>query len=221
MRTLALVTAKSQSTRVKDKNWKTIAGKPLYKWTLDFLVRNKRLFDVMAFSSDEPEKFEVPKNFEIITRPKVLCEDNTPHVLSVKHGLIHVEKKWGFDFEYTILFQPTNPFRSSEDIARMINMLEKSKPLAARTYYIDDNINQEYLIGAKYEPDLESDKVLVRSGSMYAYHRSFIMGLGYNVIFPDSVFMVVPKRRGYNINTEEDFMIVESLMKGYKCELKR
>lgn len=221
MRTLALVTAKSQSTRVADKNNKIIVGKPLYKWTTDFLVRNKRLFDCMAFSSDEPGKFEVPKNFELITRPKVLCEDNTPHVLSVKHGLIHMEKKWGFEFEYTVLFQPTNPFRTQEDISRMLHMLETSKPLTARTYYIDENIKQEYIIGAKYEPDLESDKVLVRSGSMYAYHRSFLMGLGYNIINPESAFVVVPKRRGYNINTEEDFMIVESLMKGYKCELKQ
>lgn len=220
MRILALITAKSQSTRVENKNMKMIMGKPLYKWTVDFLMRNKRWFDVIAFSSDDPGRFNIPTNMIQITRPMSLCADNMPHVISVKHGLLHVEKQIGIEFDYVVLLQPTNPIRTQEDISRMINMLEASKPQMLRTYYIDDNLNQEYIIGAKYEPDLDSNKVLVRSGLFYAYHRSFLMGISYNVSLPDAVFMLVPKHRGYNINNEEDFIIVESLMKAYKCELK-
>lgn len=220
MRVLALVTAKSYSTRVEGKNLKNLMGKPLYKWTIDFLLRNKRWFDTVAFSTDDPSKFVIPQNVNIITRPKQLCEDSIPHVMSVKHGLLQIESKFGLEFDYVLLFQPTNPFRSEEELINMITLLEKHKPSLAKTYYVDDNIQPGYVVGASFDPEINEKGVVIRSGSMYAYSRRYLMG-AYMTDAPDTVYVTVPKRRGYNINTEEDFTIVEALMKANKCELKR
>ena len=220
MRILALVTAKSHSTRVPGKSFKPIMGKSLYKWTIDFLVRNKRWFDAVAFSSDEPDKFSIPNNITIITRPKQLCEDNIPHVMSVKHGLLHMENKFGMEFDYVLLFQPTNPFRAEMELITMVTMLKDKLPSLGKTYYVDDNIQPGYVVGATFDPEINEKGLVVRSGSMYAYSRKYLMG-PYMESSPDIVYVTVPKRRGYNINTEEDFVIVESLMKANKCELKR
>ena len=221
MRILALVTAKSYSTRVANKSRKLIMGKPLYKWTIDFLVRNKRWFDAIAFSSDAPELFTlIPEKILKITRPKSLCEDNIPHVLSVKHGLLQSEHHYGIDFDYVILFQPTNPFRTETDLMMMINFIEKYTPMIGKTYYVDDNIQPGYILGATFDNEINEKGIVIRSGSMYCYARKYLMG-GHMHDDYGSVYVTVPKRRGYNINNEEDFTIVESFMKEYKCELKQ
>jgi CMP-N-acetylneuraminic acid synthetase len=229
MKLLALVTAKANSKRVPYKNKMDIGGKPLYKWTTDYLESISNEFSMMAFSSDKPESFVIDHSkWRIIHRPSILCEDCTPHVLSVQHALNEAEKHVDYPFDYAILFQPTNPLREKEDFYNMLSMLDASKPMIGKTYYIDDNLNISYIEGVSGWKegylDASGDGVLVRSGNMYAYSRQYLMGHNSNANFEiDSVYVCIPKFRGYNINNAQDFAIVETFMRlyKYKCKLKK
>lgn len=225
MKILGLVTAKSNSKRVPYKNKIPLAKKPLYKWTTDFLESVKDEFEALAFSSDRPEVFPLePDIWTPIVRPMTLCEDCSPHVLSVKHALSQLERDGDVTFDYVILFQPTTPLRNSDELYSMIHMLNEHKPMVGKTYYIDENISLSYLEGAKGwkdgYADASGDGVLIRSGSMYAYSRHYLMGSSIQEDY-DTVYVSVPKYRGYNINNSEDFAIVEAFVKRYKWKQQR
>ena len=227
MRLLGLVTAKSNSKRVPYKNKVILGKKPLYKWTTDFLESVKQEFELLAFSSDRPEAFILDRTiWATINRPTILCEDCSPHILSVQHALNSVERKDASEapYDYVILFQPTNPLMDKHDLYMMLTMLHEKRPVVGKTYYIDENLRMSYIEAASGWKEGFSDEsgngVLIRSGSMYAYSRKFLMGADVGEDF-DSVYVSIPKHRGYNINDEEDFGIVESFIKRYKCKSKR
>jgi len=216
MKILALITAKSTSVRVRSKNKKKIGGKPLYKWTTDFLVENKKFFEDIVFSSDTPLFFDLPKDVIALKRPQALCEDRTPHVMSVRHALLHMEKLNEKEYDYVILFQPTNPLRHKKDLEAFIELIELDRDHIGKTYYVDDNVNPGYLEQAtQWAEGTEPEGVIVRSGNMYAYSKQYLVRTDINIADLHSFYVLVPKHRGYNINNKEDFDIVEALMKTY------
>lgn len=218
MKILALVTAKSTSVRVRSKNKKLIGGKPLYQWTTDFLKAQKKYFEDIVFSSDAPVFFDLPDCIHSLKRPKALCEDKTPHVMSVRHALLHAEKKYEKEYDYVVLFQPTNPIRHRSDLVTFIRMMEDSGYALGKTYYVDDNINPSYIEQAtKWDESAEPEGVIIRSGNMYAYSRKYLNLADYQHVDLDRFYTLIPKHRGYNINNKEDFAIVEAFMKEYSC----
>jgi len=228
MKMLGLVTAKSNSQRVPYKNKVMLHGRPLYKWTTDYLESVRQEFDTLVFSSDKPEEFIIdPDRWVKVHRPSTLCEDCTPHVLSVQHALNIVEKhnNTGIPYDYVILFQPTNPLRDVHDLYTMLTMLHENRPMVGKTYYIDENLRMSYIEAAsgwkEGYADASGSGVLIRSGNMYAYSRSYLLGGDRSFNDYDSVYVSIPKHRGYNINDEEDFGIVESFIKRYKCKSRK
>jgi len=203
---------------VRGKNKKVIGGKPLYQWTTDFLVANKRFFEDIIFSSDSPVSFDVPDCLHKLKRPEALCQDKTPHVISVRHALLHAERIFNKEYDHVILFQPTNPLRHKNDLISFITQMESSGFHLGKTYYVDDNINPSYLEQAiQWEEGTEPEGVIIRSGNMYSYSRKYLCVTDINHVDLNRFYTIIPKHRGYNINTKEDFAIVETFIKKYKC----
>ena len=76
MKIVAIIPIKSQSKRLKNKNFKKINGKPLYKYLLDKLKFTN--FDEIYVDSDskEIEKYCKLKKFNFIKRLPKLALDN-------------------------------------------------------------------------------------------------------------------------------------------------
>jgi len=205
MNILGLITAKVDSARVPHKNFQSIAGKPLYKWTTEFLNENQDCFTALAFSSDKPERFDVPHNIQKIQRPPDLCKESAVHKDVVIHALDCMEYALNKEFDYIILFQPTNPFRNTMDLVRLIALTEEARPADSYMYYIDDNLKSEYVLGVSMDSCCNP---MIKSGNMYLYGVPYLLGQ-----IPDQeiITMEIPKWRGYNINTREDFHVAEAL----------
>jgi CMP-N-acetylneuraminic acid synthetase len=113
----------------------------------------------------------------------------------------------GEEFDCLMLFQPTNPIRSRDHIIDAIQVMSTREFDKVTCHYIDHNINLGYL--NIYEGKHPEVSPLIRSGNFYIYSNKSLydntLAFKYNII--------VPKKYGYNINVEEDFGIVESLMK--------
>lgn len=211
MRVMGLVTAKSYSSRVQRKNFKPLKGVPLYMWTTEFLNSCSSIFTSLVMSSDKPSDFDLPEIFIPLVRPKILCEDEMPHIKSVKHAVLAVNAKYELDTDWVILFQPTNPVRQIQELSSVMSLLlrhnESTKPTILRSYYNDENINPGYIRDASFAPDVEN--VIIRSGTMYAYNRAYLEDQTKERM---DLWVKVPKWRGYNINNEEDFYITEGMM---------
>jgi CMP-N-acetylneuraminic acid synthetase len=198
-----------------------LGGKPLYKWTVDFLVANKKYFEDIVFSSDSPLFFDLPKGVKTLKRPKPLCEDKMPHVMSVRHALLHMEKSEGKEYDYVMLFQPTNPLRHRNDLKQFIETMTAAKMPLGKTYYVDENINPSYIEQATmWEEETEPNGVIIRSGNMYSYSRQFLLANTIEQVNLSSFYIMVPKHRGYNINNRDDFDIVDAFIRRYECTSK-
>jgi hypothetical protein len=217
MKVLALVTSKSRSTRVPYKNKALLHGKPLYKWTTDFIEKHSDFFHALCFSSDRPHDYNIRDYWFKVKRSDYLIADSTPHIESVQHALECVEQETGATFDAVMLFQPTNPYRTSQLLYHSMTLLEytiekskqsKAPPCVVRCSYRDDNLARKYLVGASWIEDVnESPRVL--SGSLYSYPRAYLEDTSSKV----EHIIMVPKEIGYNINDQMDMVIAESMMK--------
>lgn len=214
---LALVTAKANSSRVEQKNKFTVHGKPLYKWTTEFIESWRNFFfEDAIFSSDDPFSFEHFPGWVICKRPKVLILDETPHILSVKHGLEFSEKATGKTYDAVYLFQPTNPIRTQQLLAHATALLESKggngDHYLSRCVYKDGNLQKKYICEATWPEGQSNGSPLIRSGSLYVYNRSYLLDGDCVQTKPKVISMVVDKRVGYNINDMTDLHITEAFM---------
>ena len=115
-----IITARGGSRRIKNKNIKSFAGKPLIYWTIKQALRVSE-DNKIILSTDDEEIMKVSKSFKkvmIVKRPKSLATPKASSIDTVRH----VIKKLSFD-GFFILLQPTSPLRLDSDInlAKNIN----------------------------------------------------------------------------------------------------
>ena len=63
MRAVALLPMKANSERVKNKNFRTLGSKPLYKWMLDTLLKTDEI-DLIVINTDARNLLEEYGTFE-------------------------------------------------------------------------------------------------------------------------------------------------------------
>ena len=211
MKILALVTAKASSTRFAYKNKQILYGKPLYKWTTDFLDNNGDFFRSLVFSCDKPEQFNIGPGWLNLIREPYLIADETPHVYSVVHALKKAEKVNGVEYDSVWLFQPTNPFRTTHMLYHALALCESNvgTQFKTRCLYCDNNLNKSYILNANFDTCVGS--TFIKSGALYTYSKEYLANV--HQAEPKLCNMIINKPRGYNINDEMDFKIVEAMMK--------
>lgn len=127
MRVLGLIPARAGSRGVANKNIRLLCGKPLLQYTADAAKQAKMLTRViLSTESDEIAEVAQGLDLEVLQRPAELARDETPMLPVVIHALTSVEADETRSYDAVCLLQPTNPFRSAEDIDTCIDKFEKS-----------------------------------------------------------------------------------------------
>lgn len=115
------------SQRLKNKSLKKINGKTLFNITLEFALSIKGIKKVFVSSDDNKlKKIIKKKNCEFIYRPKNLATNLSPEILSWKHAVSYVKKKYSKKFLF-ISLPVTSPLRKKIDVTRCINEIIKKK----------------------------------------------------------------------------------------------
>ena len=127
---LALVLAKKNSKRLKNKNIYKLGNKPLITWTFDTLKKKniKSLFTDILVSTDSSLIIKISKKYNFLTpwiRPKKLSKQITSSESSALHALEWYEKNIR-KVDALFLFQPTSPFRSQKKILAAVKILSKN-----------------------------------------------------------------------------------------------
>ena len=128
MKILALIPARGDSKRLKNKNILDLGGKPLINWSIEQAVAIENIVDVLV-STDSKKIAEVSKKAGAIVpwlRPKNLATDNASSVDVAIHALDWYESQV-CTIDGLLLLQPTSPFRSKVTIQKAIDMFESSK----------------------------------------------------------------------------------------------
>jgi len=220
MKLLALIPARSGSKRLPGKNIKTLNGFPLIVYTIQ-AAKDSGIFDEIAVSTDNFEvgSIAVYHGAGYIERPAEYATDTSPDVEWITHALT-ILKKVGRVYDAFAILRPTSPFRTGETIRRAfgewggrccMKAIEPIKQHPHKAWRGDahvirpliDTYNNHHLLPTQDLPtvyiqnaSLEIRSVEKKNGIDMLYQPFFTQGY-----------------EGYDLNTLEDWILAEELIK--------
>ena len=121
---IAIIPARGDSTRIKNKNIKNFNKKPLIVWTIEAALRSKLIKDVYV-TSENDKILNLSKKYlaKTIKRPKKLSNNKIHIDEAIRHAYLKVNKS----YDYIVALQPTSPLRTTKNIDEAIEMIKKEK----------------------------------------------------------------------------------------------
>jgi CMP-N-acetylneuraminic acid synthetase len=228
IRILGLTLARGGSKSVPRKNIKHIAGVPLIGYTISEALKSRYITRYIVSTDDEEiQQVAIKYGAEVpFLRPSELSRDESSSVDAMKHAVDWIEEQEQVKYDYVIELMCTNPMKTVEDIDASIeklittnadsviavNKLEDHHPARIKKI-VDDKIIDFCIpeIPESRRQDLKPE-AYIRSGSIYALKRDYLMVEGKRYGSVNSRPYILPPERAVNIDTKIDFMIAELLL---------
>lgn len=228
-RILGLIPARGGSKGVPRKNIRLVAGKPLIAYTIEAAKAASDLFFRVIVSTDDEEIATVAREYGAdvpFIRPQQLANDSTKMLPVVQHAVHFVERNNGVRLDWVMLLQPTEPFRTREDISAAIALAKEGNcdsvisvkqvfsvhPILMKR--IEDGKLQPYCIEEKegtrrqdYDPP-----AYMRNGAIYLTRRDVVMdqsSLWGQTIRP----YVMPEERSLGVDSEVDLAMIDIMLR--------
>lgn len=225
---LAVIPARGGSKGVPRKNIHPVCGKPLIAYTIETALAVRRLFHRIVVSTEDEEIAAVALKYgaEVpFRRPMHLACDQTPTVPVVQHAVRWVEEEDRVTMDWVLLLQPTDPFRTVEDIETAIALARQggcdsvisvvqvfqTHPILMKR--IENDRLLPYCIEEKegtrrqdYQPP-----AYMRNGAIYLTRRDVLMD--HNSAWGEVIRpYVMPEERSVGVDSTMDMKLVEILM---------
>lgn len=225
LKVLGVITARGGSKGIPGKNIKEMCGKPLIAWTIEAAQGSKLLTDFLV-STDDSAIAEVSRQFGApvpFMRPPELATDEATSMAVVQHALKWMEDNEGKTYDALLILQPTSPLRTSEDLDKCIEIMQKtdcdsvmamyrlSDLTLKKLKYLDgDRVLPVVDEGPQTTPRQESRPLYKRNGCAYLTKTTLIKQG--DLFGKDCRAHVMPEEQTADINTPMDFEIAEYLM---------
>jgi CMP-N-acetylneuraminic acid synthetase len=228
-RILGLTLARGGSKSVPRKNIKPIAGIPLIGYTISEALKSSLITRYIVSTDDEEIRqvaIECGADAPFL-RPNEFSTDEASSVSAMQHAVDWVERQEGVKYDYIVELMCTNPMKSVEDIDASIeklistqadsviavHQLEDHHPARIKKI-VDDKIVDFCIteIPESRRQDLKPE-AYIRSGSIYALKRDYLMIDGKRYGSVNSRPYIMPQERAVNIDTDIDFMLAEQAIK--------
>lgn len=120
-RTVALLPMKANSARIVSKNFRTIAGKPLFRWILDTLAACPQI-DQIVINTDARHILNEHGLHTGDYEGKVLIRDRKPEICGdmVSMNLVLADDIAAVSADHYVMTHTTNPLLSRQTIERML-----------------------------------------------------------------------------------------------------
>ena len=218
----ALLPMKRNSQRVKNKNFKLFAGKPLFYWVLEKLIVAPQI-DVVVINSDAREvleKFDIISNEKVILidRPGDLCGDKISMNLILQHDLKTVSSK------HYLMTHTTNPLLSLETIGSAIHQYEDALDNGFDSLF-SVNRHQTRFFDKHGQPMNHDPSVLIQTqdlepwfeenSNLYLFNQQSFSKTKAR-IGKKPKMMTTPIMESSDIDTPEDWEIAEIMFKHHR-----
>lgn len=235
MKVLAIIPARGGSKGVPRKNIRPVCGKPLIAYTIETALAAGDLLHRVIVSTDDEEIAAIARQYGAqvpFLRPPELAADHVPMTPVLQHAVRFVEAQEGIEMDWALLLQPTEPFRTVEDIRNALALAERGgcdsvisvvqvfavHPILMKR--IENDRLLPYCIEEKegtrrqdYQPP-----AYMRNGAIYLTRRDVLMKRGSiwgDVIRP----YIMPPERSVGVDSELDMKLVEVLMESRLKEM--
>lgn len=228
MKRICTITVRAGSKGVPGKNWKEIAGKPLFAYSIETAVRSK-LFSAIVVSSDAEQILNEALHYgatNLVRRPEELCSDSAGKVPAIVHAVIAVESELGFEFDVVVDLDATSPLREVEDVLGAVSLLESSAASnvitateSRRSPYF--NLIEQNTVSGSWGVSKDFDQIISRrqdvpktfdmNASIYAWRREELVG-NPKVFYESTKVYEMPQERSLDIDSEFDLKLVRWLL---------
>jgi CMP-N-acetylneuraminic acid synthetase len=222
----AFIFARGGSKGVKNKNIRTIGGKPLIAHTILTALKTSYIKDVMVSTDSETiAKTSREYGAKIIERPESLALDDSPELAAWKHAIECNREMLGEQGDVFISLPPTSPLRESTDIDAGIEKFNSS--------------NYDLIVGvtpSKMNPQLTlvsiaqdgriervnpNNNVFRRQdvspmytivGSVYISKADYLVNAD-TIINDNTGYVLIPETRAIDIDSEFDLYLADYLLR--------
>lgn len=226
-----IVTARSGSKSIPNKNIRIIAGKPLMAWAIEAGLKSGVLNKVILMTDSE-KYAEVGKKYgaEVPWLEPEEHATNTADVFHAMKWLLMKLKENGEHPDYVVRLEPTVPARSARHIRELVDLVVKTGADAAFTvfsvphghnahwqYKIDDENRATIVVGNVPAKDVirrrqELPNLYMRGGSTYIAKAGCLLKDNPDMFGDDTRVLIIHPKHSIDLDTEEDFKRAESIM---------
>lgn len=210
------------------KNWRVIAGLPLYAHSVRHAAASG-IFDRIVVTSDAPEVLEGAAEHgatDTVVRPPELASDTAGKVPAILHAVLEVERLQNLRFATVVDLDATSPLRTVDDIRGAVALLESSGAQSVITgcesrrspYFnlveLDSATGTVAVAKRAAQPFLRRQDVprtFDMNASVYVWQRD-ALAADPVVFFPTTRIFEMPESRSHDIDSELDFRFVRWLM---------
>lgn len=212
----ALISMKGHSSRLPRKNIKPLAGKPLFFWIVDELLKARHVADV-SIETDDDEIEAIANDLfprlRVLRRPDALLGDFVSMNPLIAHQLDHV------DGEYFLQTHSTNPLIRAATIDGAVeaffgnpahDSLLSVTALHTRLYWPDGrpvNHDPSELIPTQHLPPIYEE-----NSCLYVFSRASFAATGRRLGRTPMLYPT-PAIESVDIDEKHDFAIAEALMR--------
>ncbi len=219
MKILAIIPARANSIRLKNKNRLKLGGKSLIKWTIDFVLKTKVIKNIVLSTDDKKIISENINNnkIKIFKRPSHLKGKNVK-TISVIFDVIKKYEKLFNKIDTVILFQATSPFRSRKKIdfaiRKFIQFKMKKSVISVSSY--NKNNKRKFIIKNNTLADYKNSNFVKKfaiNGNFYIASKKFL--IKYKSFFSArKTYPVVltSKKLQVDIDTKKDFNLAKNFI---------
>lgn len=229
MKRICTICARGGSKGVKNKNIRTLLGKPLIAHSI-LQAKASRLFDCIAVSSDSDEILETAGSWGadyLIKRPDELATDQSAKLPVIQHCVAEVECISGQTFDVVVDLDATSPLRIPEDIVGSVRLLEACgvsnviTGTAARhsPYFNMVEVDEHGVARLSKKPDTpvfrrqDAPKCYDMNASIYVWRHDVLFSCP-TIFNSDTLLYDMPEERSIDIDSELDFRLVKFIARG-------
>lgn len=223
--TLAIITARSGSKGLKDKNIKPLYGRPMIAYTIQ-AAQQSGIFDQIMVSTDSVRYAEIAERFGASV-PFLRSDKASSDHASTRDVILEVLNEYGrlgFIFDHFMILQPTSPLRTADNIRAAQRIFDEKNakgvvsvcevdhsPLWCNTLPEDGSLNGFIQIEGNARRQ-SLDTYYRINGAIYLFNSQYYMHHE-NVYGSDVYAYIMDKRQSIDIDDQLDFMIAEAIMK--------
>ncbi len=229
LKNIAIITARSGSKGLPDKNIRELCGKPLIAYSIEAAIESG-VFDTVMVSTDSEKYADISEKYgaEIpFLRSEEMSSDSAGSWDTVREVLDRYEER-GQRFDTVCLLQPTSPLRTFEDIQAAYRLFEEKNadsvigvceaehtPLWMNK--LDDSLRMDGFIPEEIDslPRQALPTYYRINGAIYIVSVSRLRSK--ESLYDNGYAYVMPAERSVDIDGIIDFKLAETLM-GVKDE---
>lgn len=229
MKNLAIITARSGSKGIRDKNIKLLSGKPLMAYTIEAAYESS-VFDEVFVSTDSEKYAEIARKYGAsvpFLRSEQMSSDTASSWEVVRETLIRY-KEIGKQFDTITLLQPTSPLRGAEDIIAAYELFQNKNadsvisvcemehsPLLCNQLGEGGSMNGFVLRDYYLKPRQELSKYYRLNGAIYIIRTKCDIDI-FDLYNEKSYAYIMPQERSIDIDTQLDFEVAQCIHNNIK-----